>query len=98
MISFEHYRNEIKQIQIIQKKLTLKLETAQSFDIPDTIKEAVDNLDCLNNFTTTLAKTLSADKIEHELLTKLNHELRTPLVPIRAYTDMLLLEKFGKLS
>jgi len=36
--------------------------------------------------------------IERELLTKLNHELRTPLVPIRAYTDMLLSEKFGKLS
>ena len=98
MIPFEHYLHELQQIQLIQKKLTQKLETAQNFDKTDTAKEAVDNLDNISNFATSLTKTLSTKKIERELLTKLNHELRTPLVAIHTYTDMLLSEKFGKLS
>ncbi len=98
MASFEHYLHELEQIQLIQKKLTRKLETAQDLDKPDIVKEIVDDMDRLSNFTESLAKTLSTKKIERELLTTLNHELRTPLVPIRAYTDMLLSEKFGKIS
>ena len=98
MISFEHYLHELQQIQLIQKKLTLKLETTQVLDRQDIVKEVVDNLEPLNNFTESLTNTLSTKKIERELLTKLNHELRTPLVPIHAYTDMLMSEKFGKLS
>jgi hypothetical protein len=99
MISFEHYLHELQQIQLIQKKLTLKLETAHDFDRHDTVKEAVDDLGHLNNFATSLTKTLSTkETAERELLTKLSHDLRTPLVPIHAYTDMLLSEKFGKLS
>lgn len=99
MASFEHYLRELEQIKLIQKKLTQKLETAQDLDKPDTIKAVVDDFDQLTNFTTSLTKKLSTKTtIERELLTKLNHELRTPLVPIHAYTDMLLSEKFGKLS
>ena len=37
MISFEHHLSELNQIQLIQKKLAQKLETAQSFDRPVTI-------------------------------------------------------------
>src|SRR6267143_1913291 len=98
MISFEHELHELQQIQLIQKKLTQKLETAQDFDRPDTVKEAVDDLDHVNNFTTSLTRTLSNKTIDRELLSKLNDELWNPFVPIRAYTDMLLSEKFGKLS
>lgn len=99
MASFEHYLRELEQIKLIQKKLTQKLETTQDLDKPDTIKMVVDDFDQLTNFTTSLTKKLSTKTtIERELLTKLNHELRTPLVPIHAYTDMLLSEKFGKLS
>lgn len=98
MISFDHYLHELQQIQLIQKKLTQKLETGQDFDRPNTVKEVVDNLDHLSNCATNLTKTLSTRPIEHELLTKLNDELWNPFVPIRAYTDMLLSEKFGKLS
>ncbi len=98
MVSFEHYLRELRQIQLIQQKLTRKLETAQDLDRPDIVKEVVDDLDHVNNFATSLTQTLSTKKIERELLTKLNHELRTPLVPIKAYTDMLLSEKFGQLS
>jgi len=98
MISFEHHLSELKQIQLIQKKLAQKLETAQSFDRPVTITEVVDNLDYASNFATNLTTILSTKQVKRGVLDKLNHELRTPLVPIHAYTDMLLSEKFGKLS
>lgn len=94
----EHFLRELQQIILIEKKLNQKLDS-QNVENPDHIREIIDDLDQLNNFTTSVTKTLSTKKtIERELLTKLNHELRTPLVPIRAYTDMLLSEKFGKLS
>src|SRR5712692_131664 len=98
MISFEHYLSVLQQIQLIQKKLNQKLETSQNLDKSNIVKEVVDNLWSLSNFTVVLEKTLSIKEIERDLLTKLNHELRTPLVPIHAYTEMLLSEKFGKLS
>src|SRR5437879_1766529 len=98
MISFEHHLSELKQIQLIQKKLAQKLENTQSFDRPVTITEVVDNLDYASNFATNLTTILSTKQVKRKVLDKLNHELRTPLVPIHAYTDMLLSEKFGKLS
>ncbi len=35
--------------------------------------------------------------ISDEILGSLSHELRTPIVAIKGYTDMLLKNKFGKL-
>lgn len=36
--------------------------------------------------------------ITDEILDSLSHELRTPIVAIKAYTDMLLHNKFGELT
>jgi len=95
----EHFLRELQQIILIEKKLNQKLEDSQNVKNPDHIRGIIDDLDQLSNFTTSVTTTLSTKKtIERELLTKLNHELRTPLVPIRAYTDMLLAEKLGELS
>jgi signal transduction histidine kinase len=95
----EHLIRELEQIQLIQKKITQKLENTQNVKNPDHLFEIIEDLDHLDNFTTSLTKTLSTKKtIDRELLTKLNHELRTPLVPVRAYIDMLLSYKFGALS
>ena len=95
----EHFLRELQQITLIEKKLNQKLENTQNVDSPDQIHGIIDDLEQLSNFTTSVTKTLSTKKtIERELLTKLNHELRTPMVPILGYTDMLLSGKFGKLS
>jgi len=37
-------------------------------------------------------------KTEDEFLTLISHELKTPLVPIKSYVDMLASEKFGSLT
>ncbi len=36
--------------------------------------------------------------ITDEVLNSLSHELRTPIVAVKAYTDMLLQNKFGELT
>jgi len=94
----EHFLREIQQIQLIQKKLTQKLENTQNMNNADFTYEIIEDLDQLSNFTASMAQTLSTKKIEPEFLTKLNDELQNPLVPIKAYANMLLSEKFGKLS
>ena len=98
MDSLEHHLREIEQIQLIQKKLIARLETEQESDKQNIISEMLDNLNGLHGFTERLTGVLATRTINQSLLTKLNHELRTPLVPISAYTKMLLSEKFGKLS
>ena len=46
-----------------------------------------------------IAKHLEQNKtITDEVLNSLSHELRTPIVAIKAYTDMLLHNKFGDLT
>ncbi|MEX2191842.1 MAG: ATP-binding protein [Nitrosarchaeum sp.] len=38
------------------------------------------------------------DKLKDEFLAMITHELRTPLVPIKAYVEMLLTQSFGPLN
>jgi len=38
------------------------------------------------------------EKHSEKILDSMSHELRTPTVTIKAYTEMLLEEKFGKLT
>ena len=38
------------------------------------------------------------DSLKDEFLTMITHELKTPLVPIKGYVDILLSEKFGSLN
>ena len=46
-----------------------------------------------------IAEHLEQNKtITDEILDSLSHELRTPIVAIKAYTDMLLHNKFGELT
>ena len=95
----DHFFRELEQIILIEKKLNQKLENTKNTDYPEQVYGIIDDLENLNNLTTSVTNTLSTTKkIERELLTKLNHELRTPLVPIHGYTDMLLSGKFGELS
>jgi hypothetical protein len=58
----EHFFRELAQIQLIQKKLIQKLETSRDSPTSDIIMEAIDDLDHLNGFTTSLTKTLSTKK------------------------------------
>ncbi len=40
----------------------------------------------------------NVEKTKNEFLAMITHELKTPLVPIKSYVDLLLLEKFGAIN
>ncbi|TBR22967.1 MAG: hypothetical protein EPO63_06515, partial [Candidatus Nitrosotenuis sp.] len=94
----DHFIREIKQISLIQKNLDKILHS----DTPKTgqISHIIDQLDSTRGFATSIVDDISSNnvKITEDLLTVLNHELRTPLVPIRAYADMLSHGDFGTLN
>ncbi|PJB97767.1 MAG: two-component sensor histidine kinase, partial [Nitrosopumilales archaeon CG_4_9_14_0_8_um_filter_34_10] len=41
---------------------------------------------------------IELDRMKDEFMAMISHELKTPLVPISGYTDLLLAEKYGKLT
>ncbi len=98
MIESDHLILEFQQIALIQKKLK---EMADS-DIPKNIQVAqiIDHIESATRFSTTTLENILSNKIilTESSLSIINHELKTPLVPIRAYADMLLQGKFGDLN
>lgn len=94
----QHFIREIQQIILVQKKIdeTLNNNGPKGQQIP----LVIEHLDSTHNFTTKMVDDISSNKIKitKEFLTTLNHELRTPLVPIRTYAEMLLQGKFGTLN
>jgi signal transduction histidine kinase len=41
---------------------------------------------------------IELDRLKDEFMAMISHELKTPLVPITGYTDLLLMGKYGKLT
>lgn len=100
-----HKISELEQVNLILKKLVkiseYKNVEHQSEQKSDDVSHRIAELEQVNLISKKLGVLLQnkkGGKISAELLTKLHHELRTPMVPIRAYTDMLLAGHFGKLS
>ena len=89
---------EFQQIAFIQKKLDDMLYGDISKD--EQIAQIIDHMESTNNFSTNVVETIMSNKIvlTENSLNLINHELKTPLVPIRAYTDMLFQGKFGYLT
>ena len=95
----DHVIRELQQIILFQKKIEQIInndEQDKSKQIPDLI----DNLESTNMLTEKLLSDVFSDKTKFDkaFLTTLNHELRTPLVPIKTYAEMLMQNKFGELN
>jgi len=95
----DHVIRELQQIILFQKKIEQIInndEQDKSKQIPDLI----DNLESTNMLTEKLVSDVFSDKTKFDkaFLTTLNHELRTPLVPIKTYAEMLMQNKFGELN
>jgi len=96
-MKLDQFIREIRQIALIQKKLDpLQSNGPTAEQLP----HVIDYIDSTQNLATKLVEDISSNKIKmtEDLLTTLNHELRTPLVPIRNYSEMLLQGKFGTLN
>lgn len=94
----QHFIREIQQITLLQRKINKILSSDGPKD--QHIPLIIDHLDSTNNSATKMVDNISSNKVNmtKEILTTLNHELRTPLVPIRSYAEMLLQGKFGALN
>ena len=100
-----HKTKELEQVNLILKKLVKISEykdvehqsEQKSNDVSHRIAE-LEQVNLISKKLVILLQNKKDGKISVELLTKLHHELRTPMVPIRAYTDMLLAGNFGKLT
>lgn len=94
----DHFIREIQQISLLQKKIDQLLNS----DVPKSqqVSQIIGHLDSTQEITTKIIDDISSNKIKitEDLITTLNHELRTPLVPIRSYTEMLLQGNFGTLN
>ena len=83
------------------KKLLEKKEETEQNKKHNDVLHRIKELEQLNFITKKLVDKLVSKgntNLSEEFLTKLHHELRTPLVPIKGYTDMLLGERFGKIT
>lgn len=94
----EHFIKELQQIKLLQKKLNNVMDD----DIPNVQKvtHIIDHIESINLFATKFEDNISSNKIKltKDFLTAMNHDLKTPLVPVRAYSEMLLQGKFGELN
>lgn len=95
-----HHLKEIEQINLVLKKL-LKTNPEKNFannqsNLDPFSKD--DEVQQLENLTWKLNEKLQVIKNSEstsEFITKIHHELRTPLAPVKAYTDMLLGGYYG---
>lgn len=92
----DHFIRELRQIQLIQEKLI----NAPGNQEGQNLDQVINNIESFNNTIVKLADYASSNQIESAELfvTMLKDELTSPLVPITIYADMLLKQKFGKLS
>jgi hypothetical protein len=93
-----HLIREFQQIALIQKKLDGVINSDISKD--EQIAQIIAHIESTNNFSTKTVENILSNKIvlTENSLNIIHHELKTPLVPIRAYTDMLFQGKFGHLT
>jgi signal transduction histidine kinase len=95
-----HLIREAQQIKLFADRIAKIIESDNNKTKPqDELNQEIENIDQLNNTARNFLEVFSSRKtITSEFLTKIHHELRTPLVPILAYTDMLLDSKYGSIS
>lgn len=95
-----HLIREVQQIRLLSEKITKIIATDHDQIKPQhELNQEIEDIDQLSNTTRNFLETVSKKKtISNELLTKIDHELRTPLVPILVYAEMLLDSKYGPIS
>ncbi|MBS3923133.1 MAG: matrixin family metalloprotease [Nitrosarchaeum sp.] len=95
----DHIINELQQIILFQKKIEQTINSSEQ-DKSRQIPDLIDNIESTNVLTEKLVSGILSDKskFDKKFLTTLNHELRTPFVPIKTYAEMLIQNKFGTLN
>ncbi len=95
-----HLIREAQQIKLLAESMAKIIESFNDKIKPrHDVNQVIEGIDQLNNTMRNFLEGVSSRKtITSQFLIKINHELRTPLVPILTYTDMLLDSKHGSIS
>jgi len=95
-----HFIREAKQIRMLAESLRKIIEPDKNkTKLPSELNQEIENIDHLNNTMGKFLEVISSRKTSsREFLLQINHELRTPLVPILGCTEMLLDSKYGSVS
>lgn len=92
-----HLIHEIQQVSLIQQKIIKILEADNKEENP--ISAALSDLELMNVATKKISEKLETSPVTSEQTFEwIMHNLRTPLTPILAYTDLLLSNQFGELT
>ena len=94
-LAFEYEKNELEQEKIILWELNKHLEEKTQKEPSHEKNELEQEKIILWELNKYLAENESISK---EIFDSLSHELRTPIVTIKAYSDMLIEGKFGNLT
>ena len=99
MIDESHEIRELKQINLLMKKLLDAKEAAEQRKKLGDVLHQIKELEQLNSIAKKLIdKLISGGKtnLSEEFLTKLNHELRTPMVSIKHTQKCYLVDTLEK--
>ncbi|MEO9307909.1 Peptidase M10A and M12B matrixin and adamalysin [Nitrosotalea sinensis] len=93
----DNLADELLKISEIQKILNKVSTNPPKSNNP---LDMIENIEAIEGFATKFVDGISSGKVKitEEVMTILNHELRTPIVPILAYGEMLLDGHFGTLN
>lgn len=96
---YNHKIKELEQINLILKDLMKKEESSQSKK-DDSLEIKIKELESAGIISEEFIKNFQVRSKDYtkEMVTDLHDKLRTPLVPIIGYTDMMLSEEFGNLN
>lgn len=88
----------MQQIALIQEKINTVTESNMSKS--EQVAQIVEHMEFASRFASETLDDLTSNRIvmTENSLSMINHEMRTPLVPIKAYGEMLLAGKFGNLE
>ncbi len=86
---------ELQQIILFQKRLEQIINSDTNTEKPSSI---LDHITSTNTLTEKFLKQAYQGNMDEKFLTDVGHELRTPLVPIMTYVNMLKEGKFGHLN
>lgn len=91
-----HYIRELEQINLILNKI---LELSDRRNYKSQIDSGISQLENASAHSKSLINKISSKPdLSEDMLEMVHHNLRTPLTSIKAYTDLIMQEKFGNIS